>query len=67
MKQLFVVYHKLDLYSSAIKTRTYFRAKDYKTLINYLSEIHFEGLGIITQIKRLKRIYRKTDNIQEIV
>ena len=67
MKQLFVVYHKLYLYSSAIKTRTYFRAKDYKTLINYLSEIHFEGLGIITQIKRLKRIYRKTHNIQEIV
>lgn len=67
MKQLFVVYHKLDLYSSTVKTRTYFRARDYKTLINYLSEIYFEGLGIITQIKRLKRIYRKTDNIQEVM
>lgn len=67
MKQLFVVYHKLDLYSSTLKTRTYFRAINYKALINYLSETHFEGLGKITQIKRLKRIYRKTDNIYEVV
>jgi hypothetical protein len=67
MKKLFVVYHKLDLYSGVIKTRTYFRAKDYKTLINYLSEIYFDGPGIITQIKMLKRIYRKTDNIREVV
>lgn len=67
MKQLFVVYHKLDLYSSAIKTRTYFRAKDYKTLIDYLIKIHFEGFGFITQIKRLKRIYRKTDKIWEVI
>ena len=66
MKKLFVVYHVLDLYSNSIKTRTYFRAKDYKALINYLSEIHFNGLGTITQIKKLKRIYRKTDIIKEI-
>lgn len=67
MKKLFVVYHKVDLYSSMVKTRTYFRAKDYKTLVNYLSETHFEGFGIITQIKRLKRIYRKTDKILEVI
>ena len=66
MKKLFVVYHVLDLYSTSIKTRTYFKAKDYKVLINYLSEIHFDGLGTITQIKKLKRIYRKTDIIKEI-
>lgn len=67
MKKLFVVYHELDLYSSTLKTRTYFRATDYKTLINYLSVKHFEGLGTITQIKRLKRIYRKKDKILEVV
>lgn len=66
MKKLFVVYHVLDLYSTSIKTRTYFRAKDYKSLINHLSETYFEGLGAITQIKKLKRIYRKTDIIKEI-
>lgn len=67
MKKLFVVYHVLDLQSSTVKTRTYFRATDYKTLINYLSATHFEGLGTITQIKKLKRIYRKTDKIWEVV
>lgn len=67
MKQLFVVYHELYLYSGTLKTRNYFRAKDYATLINYLSRVSFGGHGIITKIKRLKRIYRKTDNIQEVV
>ena len=66
MKQLFVVYHELDLYSNTFKTRTYFREKDYKSLINYLYESHFEGLGIITKIKRLKRIYRRTNTIWEV-
>lgn len=64
-KKLFVVYHELNT-SKPIKTRTYFRASSFDYLIKYLNDTHFEGLGLIIQIKRLKRIYRKTDTIWEI-
>lgn len=64
-KRLFVVYHELNT-SKPIKTRSYFRASSFDTLIRYLNETHFQGFGIITQIKRLKRIYRKTDYITEV-
>lgn len=64
-KKLFVVYHELPTLTNK-KTRAYFRAYSLYGLIIYLTKIHFKGFGIITQIKTLKRIYRKTDYIEEV-
>lgn len=58
MKSLFVVYKK----EGKSVTRIYFRANNIFALINSIS---FSTYNIV-QIKRLKRIYRKTDFIVEV-
>lgn len=63
MKKLFAVYIEYQ----NVKDRIYFRATGYEALVDYLSAIYFGIFEVITQIKRLKRIYRKTYFIEEVI
>ena len=60
MGTLFVVYSIKDKQ----KRRTYFRAKNIYELLTYLKWACY--IGEIKQVKKLKRIYRKTDYIMEV-
>lgn len=60
MKNLFVAYFK----EGKQKKRAYFKAKNIISLIFYIKNV-FKIEQLIT-IKKLKRIYRKTDFILEV-
>lgn len=63
-KQLFVVWVK----ENKKVQRYYFKAYFMETVLNYIDRLNTQVIfeANIIQIKRLKRIYRKTDNIREI-
>lgn len=63
-KQLFVVWIK----ENKKVQRYYFKAYFMETVLEYIDRLNTQVIfeANIIQIKRLKRIYRKTDNIREI-
>ena len=61
MRSLFVVYSVKE----KKKKRTYFRADNMIALLSYLKWGCF--VGEIKQVKKLKRTYRKTDYIMEVI
>lgn len=61
-RSLFVVYYKLG----KSKSRIYYEANGVKELVEYIYRNNYIEMGYVLIIKRLKRIYRKTDIIYSV-